>query len=106
MAIKLLEIKRGFVASLFFGFCRGDLNWHRICLIIGNVKFFEETEMTETRTQWMSGDYAAGMAVLLFLSPSSTPPMFNLEFNIIINKTWHAICRKLDVSKILDWLVK
>ena len=62
--------------------------------------------MTETRTQWMSGDYAAGMAVLLFLLPSSTPPMFNLRFNIIINKTWHAICRKLDVSKILDWLVK
>ena len=62
--------------------------------------------MTETRTQWMSGDYAAGMAVLLFLSPSSTPPMFNLRFNIIINKTWHANCRKLDVSKILDWLVK
>ena len=62
--------------------------------------------MTETRTQWRSGDYAAGMAVLPFVSPSSTPTMFNLRFNIIINRTWHAICRKLDVSKILDWLVK
>ena len=62
--------------------------------------------MTETRTQWISGDYAAGMAVLPFLSPLSTPRMFNLRFNIIINRTWHAICRKLDVSKILDWLVK
>ena len=62
--------------------------------------------MTETRTQWMSGDYAAGMAVLPFVSLSSTPTMFNLRFNIIIYITWHAICRKLDVSKILDWLVK
>ena len=62
--------------------------------------------MTETRTQWMIGDCAAGIAVLPFASPSSTPTMFNLRLNIIINKTWHAICRKLDVSKILDWLVK
>ena len=23
-----------------------------------------------------------------------------------INKTWHAVCSKLAVSKILDWLVK
>ena len=60
--------------------------------------------MTETRTQWRSGDYAAGMAVLPFVSP--TPSMFYLRFNIIINRTWHAICRKIDVSKILDWLVK
>jgi hypothetical protein len=62
--------------------------------------------MTETRTQWMSGDDAAGMAVLTFASPSSTPKMFNLRFNITINRTWHVICRNLDVSKILDWLVK
>jgi len=62
--------------------------------------------MTETRTQWISGDYVAGMAVLLFLSPLSTLRMFSLRFNTIINRTWHAICRNLDVSKILDWLVK
>jgi len=62
--------------------------------------------MTETRTQWRSGDYAAGMAVLPFVSPSSTPTMFNLRFNTISNRTWHAICRTFDVSKILDWLVK
>ena len=62
--------------------------------------------MTETRAQWMSGDYATGMAVLPFVSPLSTLTMFNLRFNITINRTWHAICRKFDVSKILDWLVK
>ena len=62
--------------------------------------------MTETRTQWMSGDCAAGMTVVPFVSPSSIHTMLNFKFNIIINGTWHAICRKLDVSKILDWLVK
>ena len=62
--------------------------------------------MTETRTQWISGDCAAGMAVLPFTSLSSALTMFNLMFNITINRTWHVICRKLDVSKILDWLVK
>ena len=62
--------------------------------------------MTETRTQWMIGGCAAGMAVLPFTSLSSALSMFNLMFNITINRTWHAICRKLDVSKILDWLVK
>ena len=62
--------------------------------------------MTETRPQWISGDCAAGMAVLPFTSLSSALTMFNLMFNITINRTWHVICRKLDVSKILDWLVK
>ena len=62
--------------------------------------------MTETRTQWMSGDYAAGMAVLPFVSPLSAPTMFNSMLNITINRSWHVICRKLNVSKILDWLVK
>jgi hypothetical protein len=62
--------------------------------------------MTETRTQWMSGDYAAGMTVLPFRSPLSTPTMNYFGFTITINRTWHAICRKFNVSKILDWLVK
>ena len=64
--------------------------------------------MTETRTQWMSGGYATGMTVVPFASPSTPPPpaMFNLRFDITINSIWHAICNKLDVSKILDWLVK
>ena len=61
--------------------------------------------MTETRIQWMSGDYAAGMAVVPFVSPSRTPLMFGLRSNITINKNWHANCRKPSVSKILDWLV-
>ena len=62
--------------------------------------------MTEKRTQWMNGDYAAGITVVTFASLSSPLTMFILRFNIIINRTWHAICRNLDVSKILDWLVK
>ena len=62
--------------------------------------------MTETRTQWMNGGYATGMTVVPFASPSTPPTMFNLRFNITINSIWHAICRNLDVSKILDWLVK
>ena len=93
------------MASLFFS-RRFNKDWHRNCLISGNVKFFEETEMTETRIQLRSGDCVAGMAVLPFASPSSAPTMFNLRFNNTINGTWHAICSKLDVSKILDWLVK
>ena len=61
--------------------------------------------MTEMRTQLMSGDYAAGMTVVPFSSPSNTNPMYDLRSNITINKTWHANCRNRDVSKILDWLV-
>ena len=30
----------------------------------------------------------------------------NFLSNLTINKTWHADCRKLAVSKILDWLVQ
>ena len=93
------------MASLFFS-RRCNKDWHRNCLLSGNVKFFEETEMTETRIQLRSCDCVAGIAVLLFASLSSTPTMFNLMFNITINRNWHAICRKPDVSKILDWLVK
>ena len=61
--------------------------------------------MTETQIRWMSGDYAAGMTVITFVSRFSTPPLFDLRSNITINKNWHANCRKLSVSKILDWLV-
>ena len=61
--------------------------------------------MTEMRTQWMSGDCAAGMTVAPFPSPSNTTPMYDLRSNITINKTWHANCMNRDVSKILDWLV-
>ena len=61
--------------------------------------------MTETRTQWMSGDCAAGMTVVPFALPSNTLTMFDLRSNITSNRTWHVNCRKHDVSKILDWLV-
>ena len=30
----------------------------------------------------------------------------NFLSNLTINKTWHADCSRLAVSKILDWLVK
>ena len=32
-------------------------------------------------------------------------PVDDLGFKITVSKTWHAICRKPHVSKILDWLV-
>ena len=62
--------------------------------------------MTQTRTYWMNEDYVAFMTVLPFTSPSSKPLMFDLRSNVTINKTWHANCKKPNVSKILDWLVK
>lgn len=32
-------------------------------------------------------------------------PVVDLRSKITVGKTWHATCRKPDVSKILDWLV-
>jgi len=32
-------------------------------------------------------------------------PFGDLESKITLGKTWHATCRKPDVSKFLDWLV-
>lgn len=32
-------------------------------------------------------------------------PVDDLGSKFTVGKTWHATCRKSDVSKILDWLV-
>jgi len=65
---------------------------------------FEVIEMTETRKQLVHSGGAVGMAVTLWGSPSTAVLTNDLTSNIII-KTWHANCRKPDVSKFLDWLV-
>jgi len=61
--------------------------------------------MTETRKQLVHSGGAVGMAVMPWRSYSTAVLTHDLTSNITINKTWHANCRKLDVSKILDWLV-
>jgi hypothetical protein len=66
---------------------------------------FEVIEMTETRKQLLNSGGAVGMAVTPWGSPSTAVLTNDLTSNIIINKTWHANCRKPDVSKFLDWLV-
>jgi len=66
---------------------------------------FEVIEMTETRKQMVHSGGAAGLTVMPWGSPSMTVLTNDLPSNVTINKTWHANCRKPDVSKILDWLV-
>jgi hypothetical protein len=66
---------------------------------------FEVIEMTETRKQLVHSGGAVRMAVMPWGSPSTAVLTNDLTSNISINKTWHANCKKPDVSKILDWLV-
>ena len=51
--------------------------------------------------------------LILRFSGVMPPPLFvdapiasGIRIFETINKTWHADCRKVAVSKILDWLVK
>jgi hypothetical protein len=71
----------------------------------GECQTFEVIEMTETRKQLVHSGSAVDMAVMPWGSPSTTVLANDLTSSITINKTWHANCRKPDVSKILDWLV-
>jgi len=68
-------------------------------------QIFEVIEMTETRKQIVHSGGAAGLTVMPCGLPSMTVLTNDLPSNVTINKTWHANCRELDVSKILDWLV-
>ena len=61
--------------------------------------------MTETCKQMVHSGGAVRMAVMQWGSLSTAVLTNDLTSNISINKTWHANCRKPDVSKILDWLV-
>jgi hypothetical protein len=61
--------------------------------------------MTETHIQLIDGGGGDAAAFGQLASVSIAPWMFDFGSNITINKTWHANCKKSDVSKILDWLV-
>jgi hypothetical protein len=71
----------------------------------GERQTFEVIEMTEMCKQLVHSGGAVGMAAMPWGSLSTTVLTNDLTSNITINKTWHANCRKTDVSKILDWLV-
>ena len=68
-------------------------------------QIYEAIEMTETYIRLIdSGGGNTEPAEQLTLV-SIANPVVDLRSKITVGKTWHATCRKLDVSKILDWLV-
>ena len=72
----------------------------------GKCQIYEAIEMTETYIRLIdSGGGNTEPAKQLALV-SIANPVVDLRSKITVGKTWHATCRKPDVSKILDWLVK
>jgi len=71
----------------------------------GKCQIYEAIEMTETYIRLIdSGGGNTEPAKQLALV-SIANPVVDLRSKITVGKTWHATCRKPDVSKILDWLV-
>ena len=71
----------------------------------GKCQIYEAIEMTETYIRLIdSGGGNTEPAEQLNLV-SIANPVVDLGSKIANGKTWHATCRKPDVSKILDWLV-
>ena len=71
----------------------------------GKCQIYEAIEMTETYIRLIdSGGGNTEPAKQLALV-SIANPVVDLRSKITVGKTWHATCRKPDVSKFLDWLV-
>jgi hypothetical protein len=93
------------MAFLFFLVSSEKVSFGILIAGEGESQTFEVIEMTETRKQLVNSGGAVRMAVLPWGSPLTVVLTNDLTSNISINKTWHANCKKPDVSKILDWLV-
>lgn len=73
--------------------------------VTGKCQIYEAIEMSETYTRLIdSGGGNTDPAEQLALVSIAKSAVV-LGSKITNGKTWHATCRKTDVSKILDWLV-